>query len=114
MCPPTPSRYQKAIKKLNNIVITRLTINRRLYILSNSWKFNTFANWRILGEKFEMWLADPLPDMTFIIVGMYVINLGYLEDGPFCFTELTNSDIEELNRMLIGLHTTTIIPKTDD
>ncbi len=44
----TPSRRQKAIKKLNNIIIARLMMYKRPNIPSNTWRFNTFANWIML------------------------------------------------------------------
>ncbi len=111
---PTPSCRQKAIRKLNNIVIARVTTNRRPDILSDTWRFDTSADWKMLGEEFETWPADPLPDTTLITVGMHITNLGYLEDGPPCFTELPDGGTEELNRMLVGLDTAAIIPETDD
>ncbi len=88
--------------------------NRRPNILSNTWRFDTSANWKMLGEEFEMWPADPLPDTTLITVGMHITNLGYLEDGPPRFTELPDGGTEESNRMLVGLDIAAVIPKTDD
>ncbi len=111
---PTPSRHQKAIKKLNNIVIAQLTMNRWPNILNDTWRFDTSANWKMLREEFETWPVDPLPDTTLIIVGMHVTKLGYLEDGPPCFTELPDGGTEESNRMLVGLDTAAVIPETND
>ncbi len=68
----------------------------------------------MLGEEFETWPADSLPNMTLIIVGMHIPNLGYLEDGLPHFMELPDSGTEELNRMLVGLNTAVVIPETDD
>ena len=114
MCTPTPSHCQKAIKKLNNIVITQLTRYRLPNIPSNSWRFNTFANWKMLKEEFKMWPVDLLPDAILITVGIYIINLGYLEDKFPCFIEFSDGNIDKLNRMLVGLDTTAIIPETDN
>ena len=68
----------------------------------------------MLKEEFETWLADPLSNATLIIVGIYAINLSYPKDGPFCFIELPNSNIEESDKILIGLDTVIVIPKTDN
>ncbi len=68
----------------------------------------------MLGEEFETWPADLLPDTTLVTVGMHVTNLGYLEDRPPYFTELPEGGTEESNRMLIGLDTAAVIPKTLD
>ena len=68
----------------------------------------------MLREEFKMWLVDPFPNITLIIIGIYVTSLGYLEDKPLCFINLLNSSIEELNKMLIKLDTATVIPKTDN
>lgn len=40
----TLSRWQKVIRKLDNIVIAQLTINNRPNILGNIYKFNTAAD----------------------------------------------------------------------
>ncbi len=114
MCTPTPSCRQKAIKKLNNIVVARLTTKRRPNILSDTWRFDTSANWKMLGEEFETWPADPFPDATLITVGMHITHLSYLEDRPPRFTELPDSGTEESNRMLVGLDTAGVISETDD
>ncbi len=111
---PTPSRRQKAIRKLNNIVIARLTTNKRPNILSNTWRFDTSADWKMLGKEFETWPADPLSDPTLITVGMCVTNLGYLEDGSRRFTKLPNSGTEESNKMLVELDTAAVIPEADN
>lgn len=44
---------QKAIKKLNNIIIAYLITNRRLNILSNIWRFNISVDKKMLGKEFE-------------------------------------------------------------
>ncbi len=111
---PTPSRRQNAIRKLNNIVIARLTTNRRPNILINTWRFDTSAESKMFREEFETWPANPHSDAPLITFGIHVINLGYLEDGPPCFTELPDSGTEESNRMLVGLDTAAVIPETDD
>lgn len=68
----------------------------------------------MLKEEFEMWPADLFPNTTLITIGIYVINFGYLEDGPPCLMKFPDGDTKELNKMLVGLDTTAIIPKTND
>ncbi len=108
---PTPSRRQKAIRKLNNIIIARLTTNNRPNILSDTWRFDTTADWKMLGEEFETWPADPIPDATLLALGMHVTNLGYLEDGAPRVTELPDGGTEELD---FGLDHAAAIPDNDD
>ena len=67
----------------------------------------------MFGEGFNTWSIDPFPNTTFITVSMHVISLRYLEDGSLYFTELPDSGTEELNRMLVGLDTTAVIPNID-
>ena len=114
ICTPSLCYYLKAIKKLNNIVIARLTTNRRPNILSNTWRFDTFADSKMLGEKFEIWPADPLFNATLIIIGTNVTYLGYLKDRSPCFTKLTDNDMKESKRILIGLDTIAIILQPDN
>ena len=68
----------------------------------------------MLKEEFKTWPVNSLPNITLIIIGMHVTNLDYLENKPFCFTELLNGGIEKLNRMLVRLDTATVIPETDN
>lgn len=89
-------------------------INKQPYILSDTWKFNTFANKQILREKFKIWQVDPFFDTIFITLSLYVLNLSYLEDKSFCFTKFIDSGIKELTKILIRLDTAAIILKTDD
>lgn len=111
---PTLSHCQKAIKKLNNIIIARLMTNRQPNILNNTLRFDTFTNWKILEKEFKTWSADPLSNAILITIGMHVANLGYLEDGSPYFIELPDSNMKKSNRMLVGLDTAAIIPETDD
>ena len=62
----------------------------------------------MLGEKFETWLIDPLSDATLITVDMHITNLGYLENKSLYLTKLPDCNIEESNRMLVGLDTVAI------
>ena len=110
----TPSHCQKAIKKLNNIIIAQLTTNKNLNILNKTQRFDSFANQKILGKEFETWPTDPLSDVTFITVSIYLINLNYLKNGSCCFTEFSNRDTEESNKILVGLDKAIVIPKTDN
>ena len=68
----------------------------------------------MLRKKFETWLANPFPNITLIIVGMHITNLGYLEDKSLCFMELPNNGMEKSYRMLVGLDTAAIIQETNN
>ncbi len=61
----------------------------------------------MLGEKFEKWPADLFPNTTLVTIGNYVTNLGYLEDRSSYF-------IEKSKKILVGLDTAAVIPKTND
>ncbi len=45
---------------------------------------------------------------------MYIINLSYLKDGLLYFTEFSEGNINELNKMLVGLDIATVISETDN
>ncbi len=68
----------------------------------------------MLREEFETWPADPLPNNTFIIVGMHVTNLGFIEDKPPCFTEFLDGGTEESSKMFVELDIAVVIPETNN
>lgn len=64
----------------------------------------------MLGEKFEIWLANSIFDAIRFTVGIHVINLGYLGDGLSYFSEYSYSDIEESNQILVEFDKAIVIP----
>lgn len=68
----------------------------------------------MLREKFETWLADFFSNTILVLIGIYVINLGYLEDGSRYIIKLLDSSIKESNRILVELDIVTIIPKINN
>lgn len=68
----------------------------------------------MLGEKFEIWLANLIPNALLLILGIHITNQGYLENGPLHFTGLPNVNMEEQNRILLGLDNTNTILDTND
>ena len=48
------------------------------------------------------------------MIFMQVISLGYLKNGPICFTKLPDSGTKESNRLLGGLDTAVIISDTNE
>ena len=68
----------------------------------------------MLGEEFKTWPADLLSNATLVILNMHVTNLDYLEDGPLCFMELLDGNTEKSNKMLVGLNTAAVIPKSNN
>lgn len=69
----------------------------------------TMLDEKILGGEFEIWPADPISDTKLIIIGIYVTNLGLIEDRSFCFIELLNGSTEKSNIMLVRLNITAVI-----
>ena len=61
-----------------------------------------------------MWPVNLFFNVTLITIGMYVTNLGYLEDKFLYFTKLSNGNIEELDKILVGLDIAAIISETDN
>lgn len=110
----TSSHHQKAIRKLNNIVIAQLTMSRQPNILNNIQRFDTIIDQKMLGKEFEIQPTDFLSDITLVTVGIYINNLNYLDDRLSYFMELLDNGMEELSRMLIRLNTAAVIAKTDD
>lgn len=68
----------------------------------------------MLREKFKTRLADFFPNTILVLIGIYVINLGYLEDGSHYITKLPDSSIKESNRILVELDIVTIIPEINN
>lgn len=68
----------------------------------------------MFGKEFEIWTADLFPDVTLIIVGIYVTNLSYLKDRPLWFIKLLDGGTKESNKMLVGLNIVVVIPKIDN
>lgn len=51
-----------------------------------------------------MWLVEPLFDTTLVVIDLYIINPGYLKDGPTYFTKLLDNGMEKLNKMFVKLN----------
>lgn len=67
----------------------------------------------MLDKEFEMWPADPISNMIFVTLEIYVTNLGYLKDELFCIIELPDSNTKESN-MVEGLDKAATIPNNND
>lgn len=68
----------------------------------------------MLGEEFKTWSADPFLNATYVTMSMHITNLGCLENGSSCFTELLDGVMEKLNRMLVGLNIAVVISETNN
>lgn len=68
----------------------------------------------MLRKEFVILPIDSLFNATIITVDIHVINLDYPEERHFCLTELSDGSKEKLNRILVGLNTTAVIPESDD
>lgn len=70
----TLSRCQKAIKKLNNLVITQLTTSNWPNILSNTWKFNITTDEKMLGKRFETWPANSIYNIRLLYLACTIVS----------------------------------------
>ncbi len=109
----TPSHCQKAIKKLNNIIITQLITNNWMNILSYTWRFNITTDWKVSREEFETWPIDLIFDVTLRALGIHVTNLGYLEDKTPRITKFPNSNTVGLD-LGLGFNLATAIPNNNN
>lgn len=82
----TPHHRTNAIRRLNNIIVARLT-NQRPSIISNKWRHDTSLSWQVLAEDFDKHKTEPIPDNVLVNLEMHISSLGYLEDGAPRFTE---------------------------
>lgn len=55
--------------------------------------------------------VDAFSNTKLITISMFINNLGYLEDKSLHFMKILNSGLEKINKMLVGLDKTAIIPK---
>lgn len=68
----------------------------------------------MLKDEFKIWSVNLFLDTTFIIVGIHVINLGYLKNRSLCFIKLSDDGTKEINKILIRLNIDVVISETDD
>lgn len=108
-----PSYCKKVIKKQNKIFIARLITNYQPNILSNTLKFNTTANRKMLDEEFKMWPIDPISDLILFTLEIHITNLSYLEDIHLHFIKFLNDNIKELNEIKMLNKTAAILYNND-
>lgn len=68
----------------------------------------------MLREEFETWPANFIPNAILLTFAIHIINLGYLEIGPFSFTKLPDNNTKELNKTLKRLDNALAIPNNND
>lgn len=68
----------------------------------------------MLEKQFKIWLKDFFSNISLVIVNMHITNLDYLKNKSLCFIKLLNSNIKELNTILIELDIPTVISKTNN
>lgn len=110
---PTFNRCQKVIKKLNKIIIARLTISNQPNILGDTKRFNTTTNWTIFTKEFETWLADSIFNATLFTLKMYITNQSYLKHASSHFMELLDDNTEKSNKFVSGLDSIATIPNNN-
>lgn len=107
---PITSRRQKAIQKLNIIIIARLTTENRPNIVSDLWRFDTTADWQMFRKDFEKCLPSPVADDALLRLQMHVTSLGYQKKGLPWFIELLDGSSKTTYRRLMGLDNPFPIP----
>lgn len=82
---------QKALKKLNNIIIDWFTIRNWLYIIMDFWQFDTTIDWKIIRKNINKLLVISIANDILVSLEIYIFYLRYLENEFLRFVELLNS-----------------------
>ena len=80
-----------AIRKLNNIVYSRLS-NPRSSVISDRWKHDTTQDWENLAKNLDGVSAELIEDEALLRLDMHISTTGYLEEGAPRFTEVTGDE----------------------
>ena len=80
-----------AIRKLNNIVYSRLS-NPRSSVISDRWKHDTTQDWEYLAKNLDGVSAELIEDEALLRLDMHISATGYLEKGAPRFTEVTGDE----------------------
>ena len=108
---PTSQARAMAIRKLNNIVYSRLS-NPRSSVISDRWKHDTTQDWEYLAKNLDGVSTELIEDEALLRLDMHISATRYLEEGAPRFTEITRdkemiedggeeetvSDLEEKNK----------------
>lgn len=68
----------------------------------------------MLGEEWETWPENFIPDATFFTLRIYIANLVYLENGLSCFTKLWDDGTKKSNKILLGPDNTSHNPNNNN
>ena len=85
----TPSHCKIAIRKLNNIMINRLT-NLQPSVLPDKWRLDNSQDWEVLGDNFDSVSLETITHNTLRALGFHHSSLGYLEEGAPRFVDVTD------------------------
>ena len=77
-----------AIRKLNNIVYSRLS-NPWSSVISDRWKHDTTQDWENLAKNLDGVSAELIEDEALLRLDMHISANGYLEEGAPRFNEVT-------------------------
>ena len=88
---PTSQARAMAIRKLNNIVYSRLN-NSRSSVISDRWKHDTTQDREYLAKNLDGFSAELIEDEALLRLDMHISATGYLEEGALCFTEVTGDE----------------------
>ena len=99
MTPSSQSRIN-SIRKLNNIVVSRLT-HLCPSVISNRWRHNTSQDWEYLAKNYENFTTALIPDETLLRLGLHISSTGYLRDGALRFTKVTENKNTSFDRKVV-------------
>lgn len=68
----------------------------------------------MITKNFKTWLVYFFLNITLIIIGMHITNLGYQEEKPPHFTKLPNDNTEKSNKILVILNISTVFLETNN
>ena len=80
-----------AIRKLNNIVYSRLS-NPRSSVISDRWKHDITPDWENLAKNLDGVSAELIEDEALLRLDMHISATEYLEEGAPRFTKVTGDE----------------------
>ena len=99
MAPSSQSRIN-SIRKLNNIVVSRLT-HPRPSVISDKWRHDTSQDWEYLAKNYENLTTALISNETLLRLDLHISSTGYLEDRALCFTEVIEHNNTGFDREVV-------------
>lgn len=66
--------------------------------------YDIIADWQILANDFDKWLAILISDNIFLSIQIHITSLDYLNKRTSQFIKLLNIGNKESNQQLVGLN----------